>query len=404
MYDETTIGVRLRALRRWRGMSMQALADLAGLSQGFLSKVENGKVALDRRSHIAALATALKVSEVDLVGGPHLTPDPVQSAPHAAVPALRAAIQTNWIGDAAVERARSLAELLAEIRSLDAVFHSCDYLALGARLPSVIDELHWHIAEPVDEATERGALTALVEAYMYATFRTKDLGYADLAHQAASRAMEAARLTGDPVTVGKAAYLRVQTMPRESSWSRAQVTAERAAGVLEPHATEPLGLQVLGMLSLSAAMASAVQHKTAAAEGWMGEARTLAARVPDDPENWSAFSATNVGVWDVAIGVEVGQSGGAVLRLAEAVDEETISVRRSRHAAFLADVGRGLARDPGCQREATGWLRRAEAVAPQRIRNSTAVHETVGVMLAQAKAAAVGRELRGMAARMGVPH
>lgn len=72
--DEITIGARLRTLRRWRGKSQVELAGLAGLSPSFLSMVETGQRPLDRRSHIAALANALKVSETDLVGGPHLTP------------------------------------------------------------------------------------------------------------------------------------------------------------------------------------------------------------------------------------------------------------------------------------------------------------------------------------------
>ena len=82
--DEVTIGARLRTLRRWRGKSQVELAGLAGLSPSFLSMVETGQRPLDRRSHIAALASALKVSETDLVGGPHLTPDPLQSDPHMA--------------------------------------------------------------------------------------------------------------------------------------------------------------------------------------------------------------------------------------------------------------------------------------------------------------------------------
>ena len=83
--DEVTIGARLRTLRRWRGKSQVELAGLAGLSPSFLSMVETGQRPLDRRSHIAALASALKVSETDLVGGPHLTADPSQADPHMAL-------------------------------------------------------------------------------------------------------------------------------------------------------------------------------------------------------------------------------------------------------------------------------------------------------------------------------
>jgi len=73
--DEATIGARLRILRRWRGMTQVQLADLADLSPSFVSMIENGQRPLDRRSHIAAIASALRVSETDLVGGPHLSAD-----------------------------------------------------------------------------------------------------------------------------------------------------------------------------------------------------------------------------------------------------------------------------------------------------------------------------------------
>ncbi len=54
-------------------------------------------------------------------------------------------------------------------------------------------------------------------------------------------------------------------------------------------------------------------------------------------------------------------------------------------------------------REAVGWLCRAEEAAPQRFRNSPAAAETVAYLMARARATAGGRELRGMASRMGVP-
>jgi transcriptional regulator with XRE-family HTH domain len=76
-------------------MTQAELAGLADLSPSFVSMVEHGTRMLDRRSHITALASALRVSETDLVGGPHLSADPVQSDPQMAIPPLRVALQTN---------------------------------------------------------------------------------------------------------------------------------------------------------------------------------------------------------------------------------------------------------------------------------------------------------------------
>ncbi|MEU6034519.1 helix-turn-helix transcriptional regulator [Actinomadura sp. NPDC047616] len=402
MHEETTIGARLRVLRRWRGMSLDELAGLSGLSKGFLSRAERGQRALDRRSHIAALANALRVSETELVGGPHLSSDPVQTAPHATIPTLRAAVMANTLTAPVVERARPLSELVEEMGRIDRSEYK--HVEVGEKLPALIDELHVHACAPADEAAYRLALETLIEAFQTATFTSKDLGYGDLAHVAAMRAGEAAAILDDPISTGKAASLRIHTIPARAR-ERALEEAEKAANALQPHARGALGVQVLGMLTLAASMTATVLYKYDRAEHWLDQAADLAARVPDTPgANWGAFSRSNVGVWRVSLATERGMTGGDLLGLAKDVNEERIGARRGRHATFLADVGRGLARDKKMAREAQRWLLRAEEVAPHKIRNSSAVRESVASLLTRATAETGGRELRGLAARMGIPH
>ena len=60
------IGVRLRSLRRQRGMTLTVLAGLCGFSPAYLSMVENGKRKLDRWSTIVAVANALRVPPGEL--------------------------------------------------------------------------------------------------------------------------------------------------------------------------------------------------------------------------------------------------------------------------------------------------------------------------------------------------
>jgi transcriptional regulator with XRE-family HTH domain len=404
--DEVTIGARLRTLRRWRGKSQVELAGLAGLSPSFLSMVETGQRPLDRRSHIAALASALKVSETDLVGGPHLTPDPLQSDPHMAIPALRVALQTNTLNTPAVERAGPLPQLVQMVTDrIEPMRRACNYVAAGQLLPDVLDELHYHVATAADEAAERLALQALIEACICATFTAKNLNYTDLAHLAALRAQEAATRLSDPVCKGKADFVWLMTLPRAGSWDRNLVAAERAADTLEPHVRDGLGQQVLGMITLTASLSAAVMQRADAAQHWLGAAADIATQVPDQPmDNWQSFSTTNVNIWCVSVGVERGESGGAMLELAEPVRLDGLDQRSSRRADFFADMGRGLARDPRTQADAVRWLRQAEDAAPQRIRNSPPVRETIAYLLNRARAAAGSRELRGMAARMGLPH
>jgi len=266
--DEVTIGARLRTLRRWRGKSQVELAGLAGLSPSFLSMVETGQRPLDRRSHIAALANALKVSETDLVGGPHLTPDPLQSDPHMGIPGLRVALQTNTLTAPAVDRARPLPELAHVVTGkIEPSRRTCNYVVAGQLLPDVLDELHYHVAAAADEATERLALQSLIEACVCATFTAKNLNYTDLAHLAALRAEEAAARLNDPIYKGKADFVWLLTLPRAGSWDRNLTAAERVADRLQPHASDPLGLQVLGMITLTASLppprcSAATRHST----------------------------------------------------------------------------------------------------------------------------------------------
>ncbi|MET9225651.1 helix-turn-helix transcriptional regulator [Lentzea sp. NPDC003310] len=60
-------GPWLRARRRGRGLTVRAAADLAGISPGFLSMLENGTRRLNRHRDIVALAGVLRVSEAELV-------------------------------------------------------------------------------------------------------------------------------------------------------------------------------------------------------------------------------------------------------------------------------------------------------------------------------------------------
>jgi transcriptional regulator with XRE-family HTH domain len=404
--DEITIGARLRTLRRWRGMTQVQLADMADLSPSFVSMVEHGTRMLDRRSHISALASALRVSETDLVGGPHLSADRLQSDPHMAIPPLRVALQTNSLSRPAVDVARPLADLNSLVfGTIEPLRRVCDYVGVGQLLPDCIDELYRHIADAADEAAYRLALETLIEACVIASAVSKELNYLDLAYLAAQRAEEAALLLGDPVQKGKADFMWLLTLPRAGSWDRNLIAAEQAANELEPHANSPLGKQVLGMLSLTASLSAAAIQRGDRASHWLDEAEKIGTQVPDEPmRTWQCFSSTNVNIWRISVGVERGEAGGTVLELAKPVNLDLLEPRASRRAGFFADVGRGLAREPRMRADAVRWLRRAEDTAPQRVRNSVAVRETVAYLLGRATATAGGRELRGMAARMGVPH
>lgn len=69
------IGHRARVVRRRRGLSLEAAAGLAGISKGYLSRLEHGERGFERRGLLEDLAGALSCSVADLTGQPYLPPD-----------------------------------------------------------------------------------------------------------------------------------------------------------------------------------------------------------------------------------------------------------------------------------------------------------------------------------------
>ncbi len=67
------------------------------------------------------------------------------------------------------------------------------------------------------------------------------------------------------------------------------------------------------------------------------------------------------------------------------------------------NYGQALARLRGRRDDAALALRRAERISPRHVHHHPAARETLGELVAWAKQDAVGRELRAMAYRAGLP-
>ena len=75
----------LRRVRGRRGLTLTALAGLAGLSPSFISMVETGRRPLRRRDHINALAAVLRVPPAEIAPG--ISPGFDEWAPAPSAPA-----------------------------------------------------------------------------------------------------------------------------------------------------------------------------------------------------------------------------------------------------------------------------------------------------------------------------
>ena len=141
--NEPTIGRRLREVRYWRRKSQRAVAELAGLSESYLSHLERGERPLDRRSTLEALAAALDVAPGELTGSHELIAGEGMGEVHAVVVALRVALADNSLDDPADDATRPWPELAADLHRVNSDLRPrADYAALGLVLPDLIADLH----------------------------------------------------------------------------------------------------------------------------------------------------------------------------------------------------------------------------------------------------------------------
>lgn len=393
--DTRTIGRRLREIRYWRDKPLRVVAELAGISESYLSRLERGDRPLDRRSLLESLAAALRVAPSEITGQPYPPSNEDEAVAHAAAQALRAVLRDIEVGEFLTEAPpRSLAELRGEVAVVNAATAACDYGILGQTVPDLVGELYT-LAE-VEGSTEARRL--LADVLHAAFYLSKDLGHGDLAWMVSGHLHATAAALGEPVLDAVAGFVRSHATVGLRARERGLRLAERSADLLRPD-DGPAG-QVYGMLHLSAALQSAVTGHADNARAHLDEAAETASRTGDGTFAGLNFGPRNVGVWRVALALELGEPG-RVPELARDVDVTAIP-SAGRQATFYGDVGRGLATIRGREAQAIEALYRAERLAPQRMRTNPFVRETITDLMRRARRDAGGRELRGMAYRMGL--
>jgi transcriptional regulator with XRE-family HTH domain len=380
MYQEQFIGAQVAAWRRRRGMSQRVLAGLAGISQPYLSQIETGSRPVERRSTLVALAEALQVSVVELLGGPEVASDSAQARAAVSVPAIRAAIIRRRVGE-------TRPSVGAGVDAAVAAITAADYVALGPMLPGLI-----------------GSATGpdLVRVGYAAMWYLNHMGYVDLACGVADLALAEAQRDGSAAWLGIAEYVRACSLPPETALLSAEL-AGRAADDLLPAVADPAVRQAYGMLHLRAASKAAAAGDASVATAHLDEAASEAATLgePEDGHGLCslAFGPTNVAMWRTAVHVELGKPDAAI-SAAQRVDPRRTPIPH-RQAWHWMSLGRALA---GVKRDddAVMALLRAETACPQWVRLRPEVRDTVNVILRRSHRRAIPAPLRRAAQMVGI--
>jgi hypothetical protein len=269
---------------------------------------------------------------------------------------------------------------------------------LHRQLPGLLGELQVHVATAAGAERDE-ALRLLILATASTMIMLRHFGRTDLAWVAADRGRQAAALLGDPVWSAAAAFECAHARPSVNK-PRALMSAARIADQLEPQISDDtFSREVYGMLRLSAALACAVEGDHHGAEDHGAEAARVAEPLGDRPDAFELFGPANVGVWRTSLAVEAGNADDALAHAAKVEPQALAS--GNRRAALRMERARAKAM-LGDGAGAVTELRAAERLSPAQVRNNPLVRDLVAHMLDGVRREAGGRELRGLAWRMGL--
>lgn len=391
--DARTMGRRIRQIRQARGKSLRVVAGLAGISASHLSRIENGQRALDSRSLTVALANALRISPSELTRLP--LPAPVNGDADAAVDAVRRALMAV-ARDHPHGNVATVDELSARVRLLLTDARQCRQAAVGAALPALIADLHTSIDNGRDVAALLDLAVILHAQGSHAWLRVMGAPL-DLRSQAALLARQAAQRRDKPDALGVAAWVDALVTLAAGDFALAQ----HGLDAVTVPTSSPETTQLAGMLALCTSLVAAADQRTADADAALEHAEELAQRTGDGNAYWLGFGPVNVGLWRMAAILESGDHE-RVVAVAESIHPEA-HPNRSRQAAYWVDYGRALAQLRGRRDDAVLAFRRAETVSPFHTLRNPFVLDTLAELVARARRDALGRELRGLAYRAGLP-
>lgn len=395
MNDEEarTIGRRVRQIRFARRKSLRVIAGLAGMSTTTLHRIENGQRALDSRSEIVALATALRVAPTELVNTPELMPP--ANGEHEAIRDVRRVLVALDRGEPAGEVV-AVESLRGRVAEVAAAQRRCDHDRVGTTLPGLIRDLHSSIAagHDVRELLELAVLLHVQGSHAYLA----DMGApTDLRWQTAALALSAARELDEAPFLGLASFGAANGLLAAGEFGEARAVLDSAV----VPTTTPEAEQLDGMLALSRSLVAAADRRGGDVEAPLDYATELARRTGQGNAYWLGFGPTNVGVWRMSVALESRDYTRAAA-VAESLQPDLLP-NDTRRATYWVDYGRALARLHGRESAAVHALAQAERISPARVQRNPFVRDVLAEMLARARRDALGRELRGMAYRAGLP-
>lgn len=391
--SKTTVGIgeRVAERRKLNGLTQAQLARRAHVSVSLVRKVEQGSAPASP-AFTAAVAKALRTTVADLYDQPSLG--------YGAERDHLAQVETAVMeGPAAAtgDPPSDLDLLAARLDKIAELQRRSRYQESSALMPVLLAELHTAAQAALAGARRERAHHLLATLYGCVVICLHRLA-SPLVSQAADRAAEAARFSGDPLLAALCAQERALPLMYRGSYDTAQRIVTRAQESITDHPSSPEALSARGAMHLRSAIIAARKHDAANSDAHLVEARELASYLPLHANFYdTAFCAPNVHIHSVAAAVEMQDGTTAIARNANyPLPPKTM---RSRVAHHNIDLGRAWLLH-GNHTKALQALNTARRLAPQQTRYHPMVTETV-LTLARAERRR-SDTLSGFAAWMGL--
>jgi hypothetical protein len=168
------------------------------------------------------------------------------------------------------------------------------------------------------------------------------------------------------------------------------------------HDVDTLAAEMLGFLHLAASQCAARGEQHDDARAHLAEAEAIAARIGECNGMRMHFGPTNIVLWRLAVGIELGEGGRAYEETTRApLDVATLN-SQDRSSTLHFDLARALVQD-GAQHdaEAIRHLDTADRLAPTRIRNDPIARDLLRILDQRARRQVW--ELDSLRRRFGIP-
>ncbi|SNT64284.1 Caspase domain-containing protein [Asanoa hainanensis] len=357
--DDLPVGQRIQHWRQRRGLSGRTFSKLIGRSESWVSRVESGRIQVDKLTILSRIAIALSIDLPTLIGK-DLPRNSYVSYTSLEVDEIRARLEQY---PTFVTAHANPPGVILEDEMQKAVSHawkllgSAAYPSLCSALPAIIRKGMHFDAAPDNASFPTNKARLLCEVYQITSLLLRNLGEHELAWVAGEKALAAARRSGDELLVGMA-LTRVGrallALGRARPAFEVCLVQLNALGETDASVRGKHRLAVTGALLLDAAMAAARIGDSATLRELFTAADEVGglASFADDPY-YTNFNTRTIDLVRSEAEVELGEGKTALqihdTRIASIVDRLPRNMQgahflaMARASLHIGDVTRALA-------------------------------------------------------------